>query len=151
MYIVSLFYCISYMDAYQCSPPAKNNSLEVILFYGVVKTLLITSFWCPGSGWEARWHWGGEREVRVAVWEQKRIQGTSLPTTGTAKGKCLNHLKLQRHGSVTVANGNRVCLRERLACLGRSLLLSVPPSLTSTLLTLNCLRNMESTDSHNKE
>lgn len=32
------------MDAYQCSPPAKNNSLEVILFYGIVKTLLITSF-----------------------------------------------------------------------------------------------------------
>lgn len=35
--------------------------------------------------------------------------GTSLPTTGTAKGKCLNHLKLQRQGFVTMANGNALC------------------------------------------
>lgn len=65
---------------------------------------------------------------RVAKWEQERRQGTSLPTTGTAKSKCLNHLKLQRHGSVTLANGNRVCLLERMARLGPPLLLSIPPS-----------------------
>lgn len=98
---------------------------------------IVKMFWCPGSGWESDWHWEEEKLVRVAEGVKKRRQGTSLPTTGTAKGKCLNHLKLQRHGSVTAANGNRVCV-ECLACLGPSLLLSLSSHRTSPLHTINC-------------
>lgn len=58
--------------------------------------------------------------------EQKRRPGTTLPTRGTAKGKCLNHLKLQRQGSVTAAGGNRLCLLERMASLRPLLLVSIP-------------------------
>ena len=49
--------------------------------------------------------------------------------TGTAKGKCLNHLKLQRQRSVTVANSSGVCLLEYIAHLWPSLLPLIPPSL----------------------
>lgn len=52
----------------------------------------------------------------------------TLATTGTVKGNCLNHLKLQRHRSVTLANCNTVCLMECLACLRTSLCLPGCPS-----------------------
>lgn len=66
--------------------------------------------------------WG---KVRVKV---KLNARATLATTGTVKGKCLNHLKLQRHRSVTLANCNTVCLMECLACLRTSLSLSGCPS-----------------------
>lgn len=77
---------------------------------------------------------GGQREEEEEDWELERRKHP-LSTARTAKGRCLNHLKLQRHGSVTVASGNRVYL---LACVthhGPSLLPPTPPA-----LTFNCLR-----------
>lgn len=54
-------------------------------------------------------------------------QGTSLPTTGTVKGNCMNHLKLQRQGSLTMANSNMVSVLECMAHFEPSALGSTPP------------------------
>lgn len=119
--------CCQKAEIVVCSPSCCLNSVchavsgFWLTFFHSLLIYLLSLLKTQRSRSCSSW-WG---KVRVKV---KLNARATLATTGTVKGKCLNHLKLQRHRSVTLANCNTVCLMECLACLRTSLSLSGCPS-----------------------